>query len=316
VFAVDGSRIDAPRTRANEKRLGCAGRDGTGPQWWLTTLIHLPTRLLWDWRSGPGTSSERAHLQEMIPELPRESLLLADAGYVSYELLLGLLKHGADFLIRCGNNTSLRIEGARTLEDLGSDAIVYLWPAAKARGCPLAVRLITLKRRGRRMHLLTSVHDPARLSRALARELYAARWGTELNFRDLKQTLERRKLRADTPEVGAMELAGNVLALALLQVHGALLLGARMVRLSVAALLDTLRRALDATRHAASTNWFQRDAKAALIDEYVRHRRKKARNWPHKKRTTPPGPPKILSLTNAQIAQLSLLKAAGVCFNG
>jgi hypothetical protein len=46
---VDGTRIDAPRTQANERQLGCAGRTKTGPQWWVTLLIHLPSRLPWDW---------------------------------------------------------------------------------------------------------------------------------------------------------------------------------------------------------------------------------------------------------------------------
>lgn len=316
VFAVDGSRIDAPRTRTNEDRLGCAGRDGTGPQWWVTTLIHVPSRLLWDWRSGPGTSSERTHLRQMIPALPRGSLLLADAGYVSYELLLGLLQNGTDFLIRCGGNVTLRIEGMRTLAELGRDAVVFLWPADQARGWPLAVRLITLKRREGRMYLLTSVHDSTRLSHATARELYAARWGNELNFRALKQTLARRKLRAGTPAVGQMELTGNLLALAILQVHAALLLGARLPRLSIARLLTILREAIDATRHRRRSGWFSRQAETARIDDYRRRRRKNARAWPHKKRDPAARPPKILSLTPAQQTQLSLLKAAGVWKNG
>jgi hypothetical protein len=47
VFAVDGSREDAPATRANEATLGRSGRDKTHPQWWMTWLVHLPTLMLW-----------------------------------------------------------------------------------------------------------------------------------------------------------------------------------------------------------------------------------------------------------------------------
>jgi hypothetical protein len=315
VFAVDGSRIEAPRTRANEHRLGCAGRTGTGPQWWITTLIHMPTKLLWEWRCGPGTSSERMHLRELIPSLPRGSLVLADAGYVGYEVLRALLTSGVDFLIRCGGNATLRIEGTHTLDDLGQDALVFLWPAT---GChqPLVLRLITLKRSGKRMYLLTSVHDRTRLSRKMARRLYEARWGTELNFRALKQTLERCKVRAGTPEVGEMELTGNILALAFLQVHAALLLGARMVRASIAKFLAALREAIDATRYGRPTRWFRKRADAALLDDYKRRKSKKARDWPHKKHDSPPGAPNLLSLTHAQITQLALLKAAKVPFLG
>ena len=37
-LAADGTRIEAPHTLANEADLGCAGRDKTAPQVFLTTL--------------------------------------------------------------------------------------------------------------------------------------------------------------------------------------------------------------------------------------------------------------------------------------
>ena len=46
-FAVDGSRVECPRTESNETALGCGGRKGTGPQFWLTTLWHMGTGLPW-----------------------------------------------------------------------------------------------------------------------------------------------------------------------------------------------------------------------------------------------------------------------------
>jgi hypothetical protein len=316
VFAVDGSRIDAPRTKANERTLGCAGREKTGPQWWVTTLVHLPSRLIWDWRFGPGGDDERRHLREMITSLPSGTLLVADAAYVSYNLLMQLLGAEVDFLIRCGGNTRLRVEGAKTIDELGHDASVFLWPAAQARGWPLVLRLITLKRGGRRMYLLTSLHDSTVLPRRLANRLYALRWGTEVNFRALKQTLERRKLLARTPRVGAMELVGNLLALALLQAHAALLLGARLVRMSIAAWLHVVRRAAEALRAGRTTRWFRNASRAAVRDDYVRRRSKQARHYPHKKRETPPGPPQLLNLTTAQKTQLQRLESFGVPIYG
>ena len=66
-FAVDGSRVECPRTAANERVLKCAGRKKTGPQLFLTTLLHMGTGLPWDFRIGPGTDSERRHLEDMLP---------------------------------------------------------------------------------------------------------------------------------------------------------------------------------------------------------------------------------------------------------
>lgn len=113
VFAVDGSRIEAPRTVANARGLGCAGRHKSGPQWWVTVLVHLPSRMLWSWRQGPGTASERGHLRAMLSELPPDALLLRDAGFVGFELLRALGRQGTDFVIRCGANVQLLIDGAQ-----------------------------------------------------------------------------------------------------------------------------------------------------------------------------------------------------------
>lgn len=85
-FAVDGSRFECPRTAANEKSLGCAGKHKTGPQLFLTTLWHMGTGLPWAFRIGPGTASERRHLEAMLPELPRQALVVADAGFTGYDL--------------------------------------------------------------------------------------------------------------------------------------------------------------------------------------------------------------------------------------
>jgi hypothetical protein len=62
-LAVDGTRIEAPLTEANQDGLGCAGRKKSGPQLFLTTLWHMGLGLPWDFRVGPGTDSERRHLE-------------------------------------------------------------------------------------------------------------------------------------------------------------------------------------------------------------------------------------------------------------
>jgi hypothetical protein len=52
---------------------------------WLTLLWHVGTGLPWAWETGPSDSSERAQLQEMLPKLPENSLIAADAGFVGYD---------------------------------------------------------------------------------------------------------------------------------------------------------------------------------------------------------------------------------------
>jgi hypothetical protein len=308
VLAADGSRFDAPRTRANARRLPCAGRTHTGPQWWVTWLVHLPTLLVWDWRQGPGTSSERGHLQEMIADLPPDTLLVADAGYVGFDLMRRLVEAKVDFLIRCGSNVRLRVEGAHSrIERDSQHRYVYLWPMNRRHAPPRVLRLIELKRRGRRVYLLTNVQEETRLSRRMASEIYQARWGVEVQFRSLKRTLAHYRVLSKTPEAGAMELAAYVLALALLMLEGAVALGRQVVRLSVAAALRVLRGALEALRNRSWAAPVATALRAALRDEYTRRRPKRSRHWPRKKNDHPPGPPKLQSLTLREKARMTAI---------
>jgi hypothetical protein len=313
VMAVDGSRVEAPRTRGNERELGRAGREKTGPQWWVTWLVHLPSGLIWDWRQGPGTSSERQHLQEMLPDLPASPLLVADAGFGGFDLWWELVHSGVDFLIRCVSNTTLLSDATWSqIERQGQHQLVYLWPHNRRRWLPLRLRLIVLKRSGKRVCLLTNVLESQRLSRGVAGELYAARWGVETDYRALKQTLERRRVLAETPAVGVLELAGNILALALLLLQAAVVQGGRVAQVSVAAALRALREALERTRWGRSSAWFVAALRAAVRDDYQRRRSKRARAWPHKKKDPTPRPPNLRNPTpreNAFIQAVELYHA-------
>jgi hypothetical protein len=305
VLAVDGSRVEAPRTRRNECVLGRAGRKKTTPQWWVTWLVQLPSGLIWDWRQGPGTSSERAHLRQMLRHLPAQTLLVADAGFVGFDLLAHLTQAGVDVLVRCASGTTLLSDAPHArVEQRGEYGTVYLWPQNRRSRLPLRLRLIVLKRGGKRVYLLTNVLESTCLSRKMAGELYAARWGVETGYRALKQTLDRRRVLAKTPEVGAGELAANVLALALLRFQAAVVLRARTGAFSVAVALRLTQRALAATRWGGRSGWFVVGLRAAVRDGYRRRSFKRARDWPHKKKDPPPGPPHLRTPTACEKALL------------
>jgi hypothetical protein len=50
------------------------------------------------------------------------------------------------------------------------------------------------------MWLVSNVLEEQSLSHQEARDLYCLRWGVELQFRTLKQTFGRGKLRSRTPD--------------------------------------------------------------------------------------------------------------------
>ena len=52
LMAVDGSRVNAPRTKTNEQSLGCTKQGKARPQMWLTMLMHLGTGLPWNIKQG------------------------------------------------------------------------------------------------------------------------------------------------------------------------------------------------------------------------------------------------------------------------
>ena len=95
--------------RRSPKKQAAAARHkkATSPQLWLTLLWHVGSSLPWAWRTGPSGASERDQLVAMVPELPAQALLVADAGLVGYALWQALLTAGHHFVLRVGANVRL-----------------------------------------------------------------------------------------------------------------------------------------------------------------------------------------------------------------
>jgi Transposase DDE domain len=314
-LAADGTRIEAPHTLANEADLGCAGRDKTAPQVFLTTLWHMGTGLPWDYRVGPGTASERTHLKQMVPDLPAEALVVADAGFVGYGLCRRLLRHGRHFLLRVGGNITL-------LRGLGyyheeRDGLVYLWPRKHRRCRPLVLRLIVLRQGKQDVYLLTDVLDPAGLTDDEAGTLFGMRWGEEVFYRSYKQTMQRRKLLSRTAATCLAEVHWTLLGLWLLGLMTALRLigqGIDPLAMSVARARDAVRQALRDKRPRRGPRGLDAALRAAVKDDYVRHTSKAARDYPRKKREKPPGPPRIQAATGAEVKRARRLPPPEIPF--
>lgn len=311
-FGADGSRVACPRTIANETAFGLFGKGATHPQMNLTCLWHMGLGLTWDWRIADSHTGERALLLTMLEALPESALLVADAGFTGFELLRAIQESGRFFLVRVGSNVDL-------LKDLGeyrregSDT-VYLWPRCHRAHRPLTLRLIRVGR----VYLITNVLNRTRLDQRKAGLLYRLRWGVEVGFRTLKQTLERRKMRCAAPAQAKMELNWSVLGLSLLGLMSVAGIKRRRVdplEWSPAASLRVIRRC----RRTPTPS--RRDAPAArdellgrlgrcVKDRYPRACGKSSYRWPHKKNPPPPGAPTITNATKAQRTHAAALKAA------
>jgi len=315
-FACDGSRVEVPRTTRNKQRLGCAGREKTGPQLFLTTLYHMGTGLPWDWHIGKGTDSERDHLRLMLPKLPPGSLIVADAGFTGYALMQAMLAGGFSFLIRAGANVSL-LSGLDLEWEMSSDKqVVWLWPRNKRSLPPLKLRLIRVKRESPgagEMCLLTNVFDRERLPDETAAVLYRMRWGVELFFRSYKQTLRQHKMRSKAPRTARWEVHWGMTALLLLGLMSVAQIverGRDPLSLSVAAALRVVRQAMRSHRPWRGRGGLAVRLAGAVKDEYGRRGSKKAHDWPHKKHESPPGLPRIQPASEEESRQAQRIYAA------
>ena len=303
-FAVDGSRIECPRTKANEVAFGRAGKKGCGPQMWLTTLWHMGTGLPWAWKQGRSDACERHHLREMLPLLPAGALVVGDAGFVGYELLQAILADGRSFLVRVGGNVRL-LKELGWVKRYGEDT-VFLWPQKHRRQAPLILRLIELPRDGKKIYLLTNLGAESLTDRQ-AGVLYGMRWGIEVFYRSLKQTLEHRVMRSRAPAQAQAELAWSVVGL---QLMGLMSVRERIVRnvdplgWSVAATRDLIRSAFHGSGHPrlGVRGWKNRLA-SCWKDRYARASNKKSRDWPDRKRERTPGPPQIHIASAKEVRQ-------------
>lgn len=240
-IGVDGSRSSAPCTASNEDAF-CAHNYGHGktaryrkkkskgqrrkrnkanpprpqePQAWITLLWHLGLRLPWLWRLGPSNSSERAHALDMLEsgDFPENTLFIGDAGFVGYPFWSAILRTGKHFLVRVGANVSLlREQSDYAVEKNG---LVICWPKAlQHKQPPLRLRLVKVRLGKTDMWMLTSVLNRRQLSETQIVKFYRMRWGIEVEFRGLKQTLDRAKLRSRNSQRLLAELDWSILAMA------------------------------------------------------------------------------------------------------
>jgi len=346
-LAMDGSRVSVPRTVKNEqqfckptkksskpKKNKKRGRHAggkqkatrkkknynpqpVGPQTWLTLIWHIGLRMPWTWATGPSYASERQHVLDMLQreEFPENTLFCGDAGFVGYDFWQAL---AADhhFLVRVGGNV-------RLLKKLGyvreRDGIVYSWPdaAMKKNRPPLVLRLLHFKdARNADVYLVTNVLDRKRLSDRQASELYRQRWGIEVQFRHLKQTFGRSKLRSRTPQHATLELHWSLVSLWMTQLLA--LKEQTKVRepgskTSIATVLRIVRQMMQECCEVPDRNEsFQKQLRRALTDTYERKSKKKSRNYPRRKEEPAPGRPTINLATKEHKQRLIHIQSLGI----
>lgn len=300
VFSTDGTRIKLPRTAKNERAFGGATRDRSAPELSLTSLYHLGTGLPWAWRIGPGPESEQVHLRRMVSWIPRGSLLVADAGFTSFDLLRLLQERGVEFLVRMGSNRTL-LTGIQDATVRVRGEWVWFWPQAKqSQAAPLVLRLLRIAQANHSpMCLVSSVLDERLLTDGQIGRFYRMRWSQEVFHRSFKRTLAQHTLRSTSPGEARRELDWAVMAywiLGLWTVQAQIEAHRDPLNWSVAQALRIVRKRLLVANPSCRRRWID-PLRRAVKDGYVRHGPKAARHWPRKKNDHPPGLPKMREAT-------------------
>lgn len=230
LYGVDGSTLRVQDTDENREAFGLppSSRSQAGyPQVRLTALMALRSHLIAGAAFGPYSgkkTGEHSLAQQLWAQLPDQSLVIIDKGFIDYDLFYRIshattdtvtgLKH---WLVRAKKNLRWK-----TLAVFGKgDELVELPISSAARKKDpelprkMVARAIRYQVKGYQPQtLLTSLIDPEQYPALEVAALYHERWELELGYDEIKtHMLERQEaIRSKKPEGVRQEIWGILLA--------------------------------------------------------------------------------------------------------
>lgn len=132
--------------------------------------------------------NEKIVAREMVNDLPRGSLILADLGYFAFAWFDDLTTMGYHWISRLRAKTSYVVRHVYYQDDTTFDGIVWLG-AHRADRAANAVRLVRFQVGRNKYRYITNVLDPKTLSIRDIAALYARRWDFEMAVKLIKRDL-------------------------------------------------------------------------------------------------------------------------------
>ncbi|WLD50230.1 IS4 family transposase [Escherichia coli] len=221
LLAIDGVFWRTPDTPENDAafpRQTHAGNPALYPQVKMVCQMELTSHLLTAAAFGTMKNSENELAEQLIEQTGDNTLTLMDKGYYSLGLLNAWSLAGEHRHWMIPLRKGAQYEEIRKLGK--GDHLVKLKTSPQARkkwpglGNEVTARLLTVTRKGKVCHLLTSMTDAMRFPGGEMGDLYSHRWEIELGYREIKQTMQRSRLtlRSKKPELVEQELWGVLLA--------------------------------------------------------------------------------------------------------
>jgi hypothetical protein len=222
LMSIDGTCLDVADTPANDLAFGRPGSkrensSGAFPQIRLVGLAECGTHAIIDAVIGKYTDPEQRLVPDLFGSFLTGMLVLADRGFLSFELWKRAQEMGADLLWRTKGHHVLPVE--RRLGDGSYLSTIY--PTKDRRHGPngLVVRVIEYRLdppptsagdEETTYRLLTTIVDPKRAPAADLAALYPQRWEFETALDELKthQRSPRVVLRSKMPDGVTQEAYG------------------------------------------------------------------------------------------------------------
>ena len=217
LVSLDGSTLDVADTEANDAEFGRPGASrgaSAFPKIRLVSLVENGTHVLFGSRMGAYRTSENELATEVMANLQRGMLCLADRNFFSYAMWEKARQTGADLLWRVKKNLNLP---CRKRFDDGS-YLSRIYPSGKDRRNDrngIDVRVIEYRIEGIEdaepiYRLISTILDPTLGLAVELAALYHERWEIETAFDEFKTHLRGAQivLRSKTPELVCQEFYG------------------------------------------------------------------------------------------------------------
>ncbi|MEU4235684.1 IS4 family transposase, partial [Nonomuraea sp. NPDC026600] len=237
LMAIDGTSFDVPDTDGNLAAFGKMGsgpKESAFPKLQVVSLSECGTHAQIAAALGPCRTGERELATELAGHLQADMLVMADAGFFSWQLWEHYAASGAALCWRVGAAVALPL--VRRLPDGSYLALIFAPDTtAKRKAALLAAaragesidgdraRLVraveyTVPDRGgpdgELICVITTILDPAELSAAQAAFAYHQRWEHESGLDEIKTHLRGGGgiLRSQSPDLIEQEMWGILLA--------------------------------------------------------------------------------------------------------
>ena len=240
VNLIDGSSSRLPDTEENQAAFPQpkTQKKGLGsPLIRWVALLGLATATIQGFAYGPYAgkeTGETALFRQLLDQLQRGDIVLADRYYCSYFMVALLLSRGVDVVARLHQKRKYDFRRGQHLGE-GDHIVTWSRPARPKwmsedlyASMPETIRMREVIRRvdapGYRVKELvvaTSLLDAQAYEADEIMELYSERWQVELDIRSLKVTLGMSDLRCKTPFMVEREIWAHILAYNLIRKVGA-----------------------------------------------------------------------------------------------